>query len=475
MTTAAARRRAVPAAAGALLALLAGCGTFNAPPPSHGVAMPAGYTQTPAGRPTLLAADWWQGFGSGELAALIAAALEGSPDLAIAIRRIEQAEAQARVAGAPLFPVLNLNAGSSRAESRAAGASRAATGDASSLSLSASYEIDFWEKNASGARAALSSLAASRFDGETARLTLVSGVANAYFQVLSVRDRLRLARDNIAIAERVLAVVGSRLKFGNASGLDLNRQQTTVLTQRAAVPPLQLQERQSLAALAILLGRAPQGFNIAANSITALGVPVASPGLPSDLLLRRPDLASAEAQLAAANANIGAARAALLPSIQLTGSAGVATSALLSLANPARSLSLGTSLLQPIFNAGRLQAQVDISASRQGELVETYRRAILAALADVENSLAAAGRSAEQEALQQQVRDGARRSLQLAELRYKAGSDDLLTVLDAQRTLFSAQDQAAQVLLTRLQASVALYKALGGGWRNPAVSAQAPP
>ncbi len=475
MTTAAARRRAVPAAAGALLALLAGCGTFNAPPPSHGVAMPAGYTQTPAGRPTLLAADWWQGFGSGELAALIAAALEGSPDLAIAIRRIEQAEAQARVAGAPLFPVLNLNAGSSRAESRAAGASRTATGDASSLSLSASYEIDFWEKNASGARAALSSLAASRFDGETARLTLVSGVANAYFQVLSVRDRLRLARDNIAIAERVLAVVGSRLKFGNASGLDLNRQQTTVLTQRAAVPPLQLQERQSLAALAILLGRAPQGFNIAANSITALGVPVASPGLPSDLLLRRPDLASAEAQLAAANANIGAARAALLPSIQLTGSAGVATSALLSLANPARSLSLGTSLLQPIFNAGRLQAQVDISASRQGELVETYRRAILAALADVENSLAAAGRSAEQEALQQQVRDGARRSLQLAELRYKAGSDDLLTVLDAQRTLFSAQDQAAQVLLTRLQASVALYKALGGGWRNPAVSAQAPP
>ena len=475
MTTASSRRCVVPAAAGVLLALSAGCGTLNPPPPSHGLAMPSGYTQTPAGQSTLLAADWWQGFGSGELAALIAASLEGSPDLAIAIRRIEQAEAQARVAGAPLFPVLNLNAGSSRAQSRAAGASRTATGDASSLSLSASYEIDFWEKNASGARAALSSLAASRFDGETARLTLVSGVANAYFQVLSVRDRLRLARDNIAIAERVLAVVGSRLKFGNASGLDLNRQQTTVLTQRAAVPPLQLQERQSLAALAILLGRAPQGFDVAVNSITALGVPLASPGLPSDLLLRRPDLASAEAQLAAANANIGAARAALLPSIQLTGSAGVATSALLSLANPARSLSLGTSLLQPIFNAGRLQAQVDISTSRQGELVETYRRAILAALADVENSLAAAGRSAEQEALQQQVRDGARRSLQLAELRYKAGSDDLLTVLDAQRTLFSAQDQTAQALLARLQASVALYKALGGGWRNPAVNPGATP
>ena len=333
----------------------------------------------------------------------------------------------------------------------------------------------FGKKTAAGARRGLSSLAPSRFDGESARLTLVSGVANAYFQVLSVRDRLRLARDNVAIAERVLAVVNSRVKFGNASALDLNRQQTAVLTQRAVLPPLELQERQSRAALAILLGRPPEGFDVVANSITALGVPVASPGLPAALLLRRPDLASAEAQLAAANANIGAARAALLPSIQLTSSLGLASSELLSLASPTRALSLGASLLQPIFNAGRLQAQVDIATARQGELVETYRRAILAALADVENSLAAAGRSAEQEVPQQQVRDRAKRSLDLAELRYKAGSDDLLTVLDAQRTLFAAQDQAAQVLLSRLQASVALYKALGGGWRNPAVSAGVTP
>jgi multidrug efflux system outer membrane protein len=460
--------------AGGLL-LLAGCVSLSPSLPSHGVAVPADFAQSVAGETTPPAADWWQGFGSGELAALIAAALQGSPDLAIAIRRIEQAEGQARVAGAPLFPLLNLNAGSSRAESRAAGAGRTTTGDASSMSLAASYEIDFWGKNASGARAALSTLAASRFDAETARLTLVSGVANAYFQVLSVRDRLRLARDNAAIAERVLGVVSSRVKFGNASGLDLNRQQTTVLTQRAAVPPLELQERQALAALAILLGRAPEGFDVVATSITALGVPVAAPGLPAALLLRRPDLASAEAQLVAANANIGAARAALLPSIQLTGSLGLASSELLSLASPTRSLSLGASLLEPIFNAGRLQAQVDIASARQGELVETYRRAILAALADVENSLAAAGRTAEQEVFQQQVRAGAKRSLDLAELRYKAGSDDLLTVLDAQRTLFAAQDQEAQVLLSRLQASVALYKALGGGWRNPAVSAGAGP
>ena len=458
-----------------LILLLAGCATQNAPPPGHGVVMPGSYANANPGESGKLSDQWWKGFGSDELATIVAVAIEGSPDLAIAMRRIEQAEAQARVAGAPLFPLLNLNAGSSRSESRAASAGRYANSDASSVSFAASYEIDFWNKNASGARAAQASLAASRFDAQTARLSLVSGVASAYFNVLSVRDRLRITRENVAIAMRVLGVVNSRFKFGNASALDVIRQETAVITQRAAVPPLELQERQSLAALALLLGRPPQNFDVAQSSVTTLDVPVAAPGMPAELMLRRPDLASAEAQLAAANANIAAARAALLPTISLTSSMGLASSDLLSLANPTRSLSLGTSLLQPIFNAGRLQAQVDITAARQRELVETYRRAILAALADVDNSLAAAGRGAEQELLQVQVRERARRSLELAELRYKAGADDLLAVLDAQRTLFAAQDQAAQVRLARLQASVALFKALGGGWRNSGVDSRAAP
>lgn len=446
--------------------LLSACASRQSAMPPHRVELPAAYVGG-LGTPTDLMREWWRGFGSEELATLIGAALESNPDVAIAVRRIEQAEAQARVAGASLFPVVNLNAATSRSESRAFGAARYSNTDASSTSFSASYEIDFWEKNAATARAAQFSLEASRFDVETARLTLVTGVASAYFQLLSTRDRLRVARENVAIAERVLVVVQARFKFGNASALDVNRQQTTLVTQRAAVPPLELQERQSLAALALLLGRPVNDVRVAAESVTALGVPRPGPGLPSDLLTRRPDLASAEAQLAAANANIAAARGALLPTISLTSSAGLSTSALLSLAHPARSLSVGSSLLQPIFNAGRLQAQVELTQAREGELVEIYRRAILAALADVENSLAASGRTAEQEELQLEVRDRARRSLALAELRYKAGADDLLSVLDAQRTLFAAQDSAAQVRLSRLQASVALYKALGGGWENP--------
>jgi multidrug efflux system outer membrane protein len=313
-----------------------------------------------------------------------------------------------------------------------------------------------------------SSLLAIRFDQETVRLTLVTGVASAYFQVLSLRGRLVIARENLAIAERVFKVVDSRVLYGTASALDLARQMATVLTQRAAIPPLELQERQMLFALAILLGKAPEGFDTEAPSVTDLTVPRIAPGLPAQLLLRRPDLASAEAQLAAANANVAAARAALLPGIGLTGSAGLASNVLLNFLNgPTATLAIGASLLQPIFDGGRLRAQVDVAASRERELVENYHKAVLAALADVESALAAGGRTAEQELLQEKVVEQARLALRLAEIRYREGADDLLTALDAQRTLFQAEDQLAQIRLSRLQGSVGLFKALGGGWKMP--------
>ena len=314
-------------------------------------------------------------------------------------------------------------------------------------------------------RSAEASLRASRFDQETVRLTLVAGVANGYFQVLSLRGRLAIARENLVIAERVLNLVDARARNGAASALDLARQQAAVLTLRAAIPPLELQERQTLYALAILVGRPPEGFEAAGSSVTALAVPRVGPGLPADLLVRRPDLASAEAQLAAANANVAAARAALLPGISLTGSAGLASNVLINFLNaPTAALALGASLLQPIFDGGRLRGQVDVAASRERELVENYRKSILAALADVEGALAAGGRTADQETLQAQVVEQARIALRLAEIRYREGVDDLLTVLDAQRTLFQAEDQLAQIRLSRLQASIGLFKALGGGW-----------
>jgi multidrug efflux system outer membrane protein len=196
-----------------------------------------------------------------------------------------------------------------------ASAGGAAVNSAANVGLTARYELDLWGKNRAGVRAAKSSAAAAGFDRDTAQLTLVSGVAASYFDVLALRTRLAIARDNLGTAQKVLDLVSARTRNGAASALDVSRQEATVLSQRAALLPLEQQERQTLAALAVLVGRAPEGFDVKAAGIGDLHMPTIDPGLPSTLLVRRSDLASAEAQLAAANADVAVARAALLPAI----------------------------------------------------------------------------------------------------------------------------------------------------------------
>jgi NodT family efflux transporter outer membrane factor (OMF) lipoprotein len=437
------------------LAGVVGCAT-QSPVLVPEVTAPAAYSEAATPGAAELTGDWWKTFNSAELHAMVEEALAGSPDLAIAAERVRQAEAQARAAGASLFPSLDLGF-STRA---------ARDSESSSTTLSASYEVDLWGRNAAGVRGAQAALRATAFDRDAARLTLLGGVATAYFEVLSLRGRLAVSRENLAISERVLGVVEARARNGAVSPLDVARQQAAVLSQRAGLLSLEQQERQTVAALAVLLGRLPEGFEVKAAALDALAVPSISPGLPAQLLVRRPDLASAEASLAAANADVSAARAALLPSIQLTGSAGVASGALLAfLGGPSTGLALAASVLQPIFDGGRLKSEVALAESRERELVESYRKAILSAFADVESALAASARLTQREALQAQVQERAREALRLAEVRYREGADDLLSVLDAQRTLFDAQDQLALTRLERLEASVALFRALGGGWR----------
>lgn len=444
---------------------LTGCATVS-PTLQPNVAAPAQWNGAGARPSAPLSAEWWSAFESQELRTLIEAALAGSPDLAIAAERVRQAEAQVQIAGASLFPVLNVGAGSSRRVTDSEGAPSRRT-DTSSVTFSASYEVDLWGRNAAGVRAAEGSYRATAFDRDAAQLTLVAGVASSYFEILSLRGRIGIARENLAIAERVQSLVEVRARNGAASQLDVERQQAQVLSQRAALLPLEQLEKQTLAALAVLIGRVPEGFEVKASSLAVadLRIPAVDPGLPAELLVRRPDLAAAEAQVAAANGNVAAARAALLPGIELTGSAGISSAALLSfLSGPQSAISLGLSLLQPIFDGGRLRGQVAVSESRERELVESYRKAILSAFADVEQALVAVSRSAQREALQAQVQESARNALRLAETRYREGADDLLTVLEAQRTLFQAQDQLASIRLDRLSSTVALYKALGGGW-----------
>ncbi|MFU2487960.1 efflux transporter outer membrane subunit [Thauera sp. WH-1] len=457
------RTRLLPAVL--LLAITAGC-AFTEPVVRADLDLPAQWAETGgAATPAAPIHDaWWQDFGSAPLDALVAEALVAAPDLRIQAERVVQAELALRQAGASLFPTLDLSAGS--------GARNVDNNETTttSLSIGASYELDLWGRLAAGVDASRAGLAATRFDHDAARLSISASVATTWFQTLALQERVDIARQNLAIAERVLRVVQVRYDNGAASALELSQQRTTVLNQRQAIEPLEVQLRQTRSALAILIGRNPQAGFPTEERLAALQVPGVDAGLPSELLLRRPDLAASEARLAAAAANIAAARAALLPGISLSAGAGVGSVALLSLADTTRTLSISANVLQSIFDGGRLRADVDIQRSRQRELLETHRRAILVALKEVEDALADGARDANQEAAQREILAEAQRSLRLAELRYREGADSLLTVLVAQRTLFSAQDQLAALRLARLTDAVALYKALGGGW-----AAETPP
>lgn len=445
--------------------LLAGC-ALTEPVARPELVLPVAWSEAvdPAA-PALDDRAWWRAFGSPRLDALVAEAMVASPDLRIQAERVIQAELLLRRAGASLFPTLDLGGDSG---------SRRIDGDdidATSLTLSASYELDLWGRVAATVDSAEAGLAASRFDHDAARLSMAANVATTWFQSLALREQLAIAHRNLEIAERVLAIAEARYRHGAASALDVSRQRTTVLNQRAAIEPLEVQERQTRSALAVLLGRLPQALPEADEALTALAIPAVAPDLPSALLLRRPDLAAREAELVAAAADVAAARAELFPQFSLSAAGGVASNALLSLADPTRSVSLSASVLQTIFDGGRLRAEVDIQRSFQRELAENYRLAVLTALKEVEDALANTGRDARQEAAQVEIIAEAERSLRLAELRFREGADDLLSVLDAQRTLFIAQNQLAQLRLARLTTAVSLYRALGGGWQDPAAGA----
>ena len=413
-------------------------------------------------------ADWWQGFGSAELNEMMTTAQQTNADIGAAIARVKQADAQARIAGAPLLPSIQAGGGPSRQREvfPVSGGERIGYTDYT-LGVSASYEIDFWGKNAAALAAAEAASHASRYDQEVVALTVVSGVANMYFQALGTQDRLQVAQENLANAEAVLKIIRNQARIGTATDLNIDQQETVVAQLRATIPPLQQQFSQSLDALAILLNRPPSGMRLASQSLLPLSIPEVAPGLPSELLARRPDVREAEAQLVAANADIKVARAAFFPSVNLTASGGFESLALSSFLSPASTVySLAASLTQPIFEGGALRGQLAFSQARYEELLENYRKAAVSAFSNVEDALAATRRTVEQQESQQIAVEKARRAYEVAQLQYRVGSTDLLTVLNTQDAYFTANDLLAQVRIARMQALVSLFNALGGGWQD---------
>jgi outer membrane protein, multidrug efflux system len=415
-------------------------------------------------------ADWWHGFGSDKLDELIAEAQRSNDDLAVAIARVQEADAQARIAGAPLLPSLDFTADATRQRGpisgTGAGAGRA-TFNTFNPELTASYELDFWGKNRALRAAARATAIASHYDKETVALTVISSVATSYFQALEFRDRLDVARQNLVNGQKILRGLQLEQTAGIATALDVAQQETTVALLDAAIPPLQQQFRQIVNALAVLIGKTPESIDVDTGTLNSLKSPLVAPGLPSQLLSRRPDVAESEQQLISANADITVARAALFPSIQLTAGGGYESSALSSLINPASSVwALSAGLTQPIFHGGALRGQVVFSNAHYAELLSAYHKTVISAFSNVENALVAARQTKEQQVRQQKAVDTARRAFQYAQTQMSAGTVNILTVLNTENALFSAQDELVQVQYLHLQSLVDLFTALGGGWQQ---------
>jgi multidrug efflux system outer membrane protein len=453
-------------AAGCAAALLAVTGCALQPPKSATPEVPAAFQNGPSGAAAWPARDWYHGFGSAELDGLIAAASSSNLDLAAARARLIQADARSRQAGATLLPAVDADGNGNYL------AGHSAQGSAHELDWSAllatSYEVDFWGKNRATANAARYLGAAARADQDTLALTTSAAVADSYFELLSLRERRQIAQSNLDAARSLLDAVQARFTAGAADPVQLATQRAVLASAQLAIPELQQREAQAATALALLVGRQPGQFQVVGTALDTLAEPQVAPGLPAELLIRRPDLYLAEANLRAADANLVAARAAMLPTLTLTAAGGVQNpamnAAVIALSGTGPGVNLGVGLTQSIFDGGRLRALRDESRARDEELLANYRKAILAALVDVENALSALHNLDAAREFQNETLTQSQQAFAGAQLRFSQGAGDFLTVLEAQRTLYAARDQYSQYRLARLQALVALCKSLGGGW-----------
>ncbi|HTW35448.1 MAG TPA: TolC family protein [Rhizomicrobium sp.] len=418
--------------------------------------------------------EWWHGFGSTELDGLIADAEKNNLNIAIAFAAVLQAEAQTNAERSTLFPSITLSPSATREQSTlTSGTGRTVslpgvtgpTFNTFSLTANGVWSPDIWGLAQDNLRAAVQTLKAQRYAQEEVALTEVSDVGTTYLSVLALRDQITIAVNNVEAAKRVLVVTQERLKAGTDSELDLAQEEAVVEGQEANIPVLKEQEHEQLLALAILLGRAPEGFDVAAQNLDGIKSPLVAPGLPSELLLRNPSVAEAEANLASAHANVDAARAAFFPAVSLTGSAGSESSVVGTLFHASTfEWSAGASALQTLFDAGKLFAESDISKAEQLSLVASYRLAVISAFSSVETALGQVSNYAkEQEALEREVKSAAN-AFRISELQYREGIVDITTVITTEQTLFAAETSLAQAKLAHAQAVVALYESMGGGW-----------
>ena len=461
------RHRCLSALAAA--ALLAGCASPAPPYAAPEAQLPDHYDTSPDAAPSSATALAWQDyFSDATLRPLIDQALAQNHDLRLAVLRLQEAQALYGVQRSASLPTLALSADATRGRTPAdlSVTRRAVTTSQWRAGLAvSSWEIDFWGRLASLNESALQSVLATDEARRATTLLVVAGVADAYLGLREVDERLRLAQDSAASQRESLRIFGRRFEVGAASRLELTQVQTLVTQAEALVTQLQQLQEQQRHALDLLVGR-PVAATLAPlpEPLAAWRLPTLPAGLPSALLLARPDLVAAEHRLRAAHAQIGAARAAFFPTIQLTAFGGTASDELDGLFKGAgRSWSFAPRLVLPLFDGGRNQANLDLAQVRTQQAVVQYEQAVQVAFREVADALSARRWLAEQLQVQQQALAVQQERARLSRLSHDQGASSFLDVLDAERSLIAATQQLTQTQRALLSSQVALYRALGGG------------
>jgi len=448
---------------------LAACTTVGPAYERPALDLPADYPEAADGPQAPIATHWWKVFADPHLDALILAARERNADVRLAAAQLEEAEAALREVDAGLYPQVDLGGAATRSrvsERTALRGQAPLVRPERRLTASTAFEIDFWGRLRSGVEAARAQALASRYGRDTVALTLAGAVAQSYFALRSLDSQLALTRTTLAARDDTLRLVRERFAGGVAPEIDVRQAEIARADAAVQIEDLLRQRKAVEHQLAQLTGR--PGAGIPTGDLQALPtVPLPPPGLPSALLERRPDIRAAEQSLVAANARIAVARAALFPTVSLTGSFGGQSAALSDLlVSGARIWSLGVGLALPLFDAGRTDARIAQAQAREHQAVAAYQRAVEGAFREVADALSnlALTRSGEEQ-LQARL-TSAQRALDLARVRYEAGYSGYLEVLDAQRTANEAQLAVVRNRQARLAYSVDLMKALGGGWTS---------
>jgi multidrug efflux system outer membrane protein len=432
------------------------------------VPTPESWRDSPTADPASLAhLAWWQLFEDEELRRLVLVGLEANKDLLVAVARVDQARAQLGVAQAALFP--QIGAGGTATKNRFSEnvfpKGQGGEFDFLSATVDLTFEIDIWGRLRRSAEAAQGELLASLEARRTVVMTLVSDVATAYLRLRQLDMELETTRRNVVSRQSSLQLARERFEAGVASALDLHQAEAELSSTRADIPNLERQIVQTENFLSILLGRNPGAIDRGRPLTGQPSPPEVPAGLPSALLERRPDVRQAEGDLVAANARIGVAKAAFFPQIRLTGLFGVESVALSDLfTGPSRAWQFGPTVTLPLFTGGRNFGIYRLAQARQQEALLRYEQVILQAFREVEDALVTHRKAREALAEQHAAVLASRQALIIAEFRYTSGLTGFLDVLDAQRTLLTAEVAESRTLLAQLVAVVQLYRALGGGW-----------